>query len=109
MIGYDRLSIPADLAPSVLKPNRAPNAAMGFSSYCATACMLGARLGLRAAEDGHLTLLSAHGCMGCQVLWLPTHPMNANDTGECAERDLALPVLQDRALINQNLGPTVGQ
>ena len=85
---------------------------MDSSSYGTHACMLNARFGVRAAEDGHLTLLSAHGCMACRVYWLPTHPMNAYayDTGECAERGLPLLiVLEDRALIKQNLGPTVGQ
>jgi hypothetical protein len=85
MIGYNRLSTPADLAPSFLDQNCAPKAAMDSSSYGAHADMLGAQFGVRAAEDGHLTHLSAHGCMECRVYWLPTHPMNAYDTGECAE------------------------
>jgi hypothetical protein len=38
---------------------------MDSSSCDAHAYMLGARFGVRAAEDGHLTLLSAHGCMKC--------------------------------------------
>jgi hypothetical protein len=32
--------------------------------------MLGARFGVRAAEVGHLAVLSAHGCMACRVYWL---------------------------------------
>jgi hypothetical protein len=43
--------------------------------------MLGALFGVRAAEDGHLTYLSAHGCMACREYRLSTQPMNANDTG----------------------------
>ena len=74
---------PSSLGP---QPNRAPKAAMGSSSYGAHADMLGARFGVRAAEVGHLAVLSAHGCMACRVYWLPTDPMNAYDTGECAER-----------------------
>jgi hypothetical protein len=80
---------------------------MDFSSYGAHADMLGARFGMRAAEDGHLTLLRAHaavahvGCCCC-------HPPNACKChrglqGPCAD------YLQDRALIKQNLGPTVSQ
>jgi hypothetical protein len=46
---------------------------MDSSSYGAHADMLGARLSVRAAEDGHLTLLRAHaavahvGCCCCQL------------------------------------------
>jgi hypothetical protein len=64
---------PSSLSP---QPNRAPKAAMDSSSYGAHADMLGARIGVRAAEDGHLTLLRAHaavvhvGCCCC-------HPPNA--------------------------------
>ncbi len=36
---------------------------MDNSSYGAHACMLGARFGVCATEDGHLTHLSSHGCM----------------------------------------------
>jgi hypothetical protein len=74
---------PSSLSP---QPIRAPKAAMDSSSYVAHAYILGTRFCVRAAEGGHFTLLSAHGCMACQEYWLPTHPMNANDTGECAER-----------------------
>jgi hypothetical protein len=58
------------------QPNRATKAAIDFSIYGAHADMLGARFGVRAAEDGHLTLLRAHaavahvGCCSC-------HPPNA--------------------------------
>jgi hypothetical protein len=38
-----------------------------------------------------------------------THPMRAHATGECAERGPCADYLQDRALIKQNLGPTVGE
>ncbi len=68
------------------QPNRAPKGAMDSSSYGAHAYLLGAIFGVRAAEDGHLTLLSAPGCVACQEYWLPTHQMNASDTGDCAER-----------------------
>jgi hypothetical protein len=53
------------------QPNRATKAAMDSSSYGAHADMLGARFGLCAAEDGHLTFLRAHaavahvGCCSC--------------------------------------------
>jgi hypothetical protein len=43
---------------------------MDSSSYGAHACMLNARFGVRAAEDGHLTLLRMGAwhveCNGCQ-------------------------------------------
>jgi hypothetical protein len=51
----------------ISRPNRVPKAAMDSSSYGAHACMLCARFGVRTVEDGHLTLLRAHGCMACQV------------------------------------------
>ncbi len=66
MIGYDRLSTPADLASP--QPNRAPKAAMDSSSYRAHADMLGARFGVRAAEDGHLTCLTGQGREGTSRL-----------------------------------------
>jgi hypothetical protein len=69
----------------ISRPNCAPKAAMDSSSCGAHACMLGARFGVRAAEVRHLAVLSSHGCMACRVYWLTTHPMNAYDTGECAE------------------------
>jgi hypothetical protein len=68
---------------------------MDSSSYGAHACMLGARFGVRAAEVGHLAVLSAHGCMACRV--------------NVQRGDHVLIVVQDRALIKQNLRPTVGQ
>jgi hypothetical protein len=78
---------------------------MGSSSCGARAYMLGARFGVRAAEDGHLTHLAAHaahGCMACQewlllaaaVATLATHPMCADATGDCRDRALR----GDRAL-----------
>ncbi len=92
MIGYDRVSTSADLSPP---PNRVPKAAMDSPSYGAHAHMLGARLGVRTAEDGHLTLLRAHAAVahvGCDVA---THQMRANATGDCRDRALR----GDRALI----------
>jgi hypothetical protein len=35
--------------------------------------------------------------------------MDANDTGDVQRGDRALKILQDRALIKQILGPTVGE
>jgi hypothetical protein len=75
---------PSSLSPP---PNRALKAAMGSSSYGAHACILGALFGVRAAGDGHLTHLRAHGSIACRKCWLlllPTHPMQANATGGCA-------------------------
>ncbi len=91
----------------ISRPNCAPKAAMDSCSYGAHACMLGARFGVRAAEVRHLAVLSAHGCMACRVYWLPTHPMHMTQVN-VQRRDRALKVLQDRALIKQNLRPTVG-
>jgi hypothetical protein len=102
--------VPSSLSP---QPNRAPKAAMDSSSYGAHADMLGARFGLRAAEDEHLTFLRAHaavahvGCCSC-------HPLNACKChrglqGPCIERGPCVDYLQDRALIKQNLGQTVGE
>ena len=68
---------------------------MDSSSDGAHADMLGVRFGVRAAEDGHLPHLSAHAA----VAHVATNPMRANATGGC----------RDRALIKQNLGPTVGE
>jgi hypothetical protein len=86
-IGYDRVSTPADLAPSVL--NRIALRKLR-TSYGAHADMLGARFGVRADEDGHLTLLRAHGVVahvGCCCC----HPPNARKChrelqGPCIER-----------------------
>jgi hypothetical protein len=64
---------PSSLGP---RPNRAPKAAIDSSSYGAHADMLGARFGVRAAEDGHLTLLRAHGAVG-HVGCCCCHPPNA--------------------------------
>ncbi len=86
---------------------------MNSSSYGANAYMLGARFGVRAAEDGHLTFLRAHvavahvGCCCC-------HPPNACKCHRglqepCIQKGLCVDYLQDRALIKQILGPTVGQ
>jgi hypothetical protein len=58
---------PSSLSP---RPNRPPRAAMDSSGCGARAYMLGARFGERAAEDGHLTLLSAHGCMRLYGAWV---------------------------------------
>jgi hypothetical protein len=49
---------PCSLSP---QPNRAPKASADSSSYGAHAYMIGAQLGVRAAEDGHLTILRAQG------------------------------------------------
>jgi hypothetical protein len=44
---------------------------MDSSSYGAHAYMLGPRFGVRVAEDGHLTLFSAHGAFeGARQEWL---------------------------------------
>jgi hypothetical protein len=80
---------------------------MDSSSYGAHADMLGARLGVRTAKDGHLTLLRAHaavahvGCCCC-------HPPNACKChrglqGPCIERRPCADYLQDRALIKKIL------
>jgi hypothetical protein len=100
MIGYNRLSTPADLAPSFLdqialrKLRWIPLATAHTPVLCSARDL--APIWRRAAEVGHLAVLSAHGCMACRVHWLPTHPMNA-------VRRL------NRALIKQNLRPTAGQ
>jgi hypothetical protein len=83
---------PSSLSP---QPNRAPKAAMYFSSYGAHADMLGARFGVRAAEDGHLTLLRAHGMALLRARRMlaaafATHPMRANATGDCRDRALVI-------------------
>ncbi len=61
--------------------------------------MLGARFGMRVAEDGSLTFLRAHAAiygMACQE-WLllaasgttlATHPMRADATEDCRDRAL---------------------
>jgi hypothetical protein len=112
-IGYDCVSPPADLAPSVLNriafqklrwiplaTANTPSAQYRRAIWCAR------------GKDGHLTHLSAHaavahvGCCCC-------HPPNACKChrglqGSCIERGPCINYLQDRALIKQNLGPTVG-
>ncbi len=83
---------------------------MDYSSCGAHADMLGARFGVRAAEDGHLTLLRAHGCMAVESVakCQPTQcKQKGGVQGPCIERGPCVNYLQDRALIKQNLGPTV--
>jgi hypothetical protein len=79
---------------------------MDSSSCGAHAYMLGARFGMRVAEDGHLTFWRAHTAlqrMGARHQeWLllaaavATHPMRANAIGDCRDRA----VRGDSALIN---------
>ncbi len=70
MIGYDRVFTPPDLAPSGgPQPNRPPRAAMDSSSCGAHVHMLGARFGVRAAEDGHLTFFRAHAALRRMGAW----------------------------------------
>jgi hypothetical protein len=87
---------------------------MGFSSCGARAYMLGARIGVRAAEDGHLTHLAAHAALRRMGAWhewlllvatLATHPMRAAATGDCRDRALR----GDRALIIKGLSPSVAE
>jgi hypothetical protein len=52
---------------------------MDSSSYGAHADMLGARFGVRAAEDGHL--MAFDGACGCGVCWLLQ-----DATGDCRDR-----------------------
>jgi hypothetical protein len=80
---------------------------MDCSSCVAHAYMLGARCGVRAAEDGHLTHLTAHAGLRRMGAWhvnvchwlllaaaVATHPMRADATGDCRDRALR----GDRAL-----------
>jgi hypothetical protein len=106
------VSTPADLAPSVLNRIALQKAAMDSSSYGAHANMLGARFGVRAAEDGHLTLLRAHAAVA-HVGYCCCHPPNACKChrglqGPCIERGLRAGYLQDRALIKKNLAQPSG-
>jgi hypothetical protein len=86
---------------------------MDSSSYGAHADMLGARYGVRAAEDGHLTLLRAHGTfeVACQEWLLLAAAVATQGTvqGPCIETEPCVDYLHDGALIIKNLGPTVGQ
>ncbi len=74
-IGYDRVSTPADLAPSVFnrialrRPRWIP-VATAHTPLCS------ARDLVRAAEDGHLTLLRAHAAVA-HVNCCCSHPSNA--------------------------------
>ncbi len=55
---------------------------MDSSSYGAHADMLGAQFGVRAAEDGHLTHLSAHAAVARMLAAaVATHPMRAMQQG----------------------------
>jgi hypothetical protein len=97
MIGYNRVSTPRDLAPSVLHQIALRERCDGFLTCGAHAYMLAARdFGICVADDGRLTFVRAHAahvCMACQE-WLllaaavPTHPMRANATGNCRDRAL---------------------
>ncbi len=85
---------------------------MDSSSYVAHADMLGARFGVRAAEDGHLAVLRAHAAVA--LVKCCCHPPNACKCHRglqvpCIERGPCVDYLKDRALIKQNLGPTVGE
>ena len=83
---------------------------MDSSSYGAHASVLIARFGVRAAEDGHSTLFKLRmgawhvKCSGCQ----PTQ-LTQMTQGIVQRGGQAIKVLHERALIKQNLGPTVGQ
>ncbi len=63
---------------------------MDSSGYGALAYMLGARFSVRAAEDGHLTLLRAHGCMSRVLAVAVANPPNASKCHRGVCRDRAL-------------------
>jgi hypothetical protein len=108
MIGYNRLSTPADLAPSflnqiALRKLRWIPLAKAHTPVCSTRDLVCAR-----PRTATWRFLKRMGAWHVESRGLPTHPMNAYDTGEGQRGDYVLIVLQCRALVKKNLLPTVG-